>query len=255
MLTKRYSFDTDVPPSLVRLRVAEMIGGTPLEVLAELFPAFDAHDKLAALDVLNGVETLILVGDHDKLTPADHSREMVEHVPGAELVVLPRRRAPGHARVPRRRDRPPPGPRRARAAAPCRRYRVTTTAPAAEAAAAGRLGRPGGAVRGCVACDELVASRTQVVPGAVPGRCARLLLVGEAPGAQEDESGVPFVGRSGQLLDGLLAEAGLRPRAGGGGQRAQVPAAGQPQATPGRGGRAAGRGSSGRSSWSIPRSS
>jgi DNA polymerase len=34
--------------------------------------------------------------------------------------------------------------------------------------------------------------------------------VGEAPGAQEDETGVPFVGRSGQLLDGLLGDAGLR---------------------------------------------
>ena len=37
-----------------------------------------------------------------------------------------------------------------------------------------------------------------------------MLLVGEAPGAQEDAAGVPFVGRSGQLLDELLAEAGLR---------------------------------------------
>ena len=88
VLTKRYSFDTDVPPSLVHF-ASRMIGGTSLEVLAELFPAFDSHDKLTALDVLNGVETLILVGDHDKMTPADHSREMVEHVPGAELVVLP----------------------------------------------------------------------------------------------------------------------------------------------------------------------
>jgi DNA polymerase len=66
-------------------------------------------------------------------------------------------------------------------------------------------------VRGCVACPELVASRTTVVAGVLPnGRTgADVLLVGEAPGAQEDESGVPFVGRSGQLLDSLLVEAGL----------------------------------------------
>ena len=38
---------------------------------------------------------------------------------------------------------------------------------------------------------------------------ARLMLIGEAPGAQEDELGQPFVGRSGQLLDQLLAAAGL----------------------------------------------
>jgi DNA polymerase len=40
---------------------------------------------------------------------------------------------------------------------------------------------------------------------------ARLLLIGEAPGAEEDRQGLPFVGRSGQLLDRLLAEAGLDP--------------------------------------------
>nr|WP_196790706.1 uracil-DNA glycosylase [Motilibacter aurantiacus] len=64
------------------------------------------------------------------------------------------------------------------------------------------------AARGCVACPELVATRTNVVPGVRPAG-ADVLLVGEAPGAQEDESGMPFVGKAGQLLDGLLAEAGL----------------------------------------------
>ncbi len=64
-------------------------------------------------------------------------------------------------------------------------------------------------VQGCVACDELAASRTRVVAGQRPSG-AEVLLVGEAPGAQEDETGVPFVGRSGQLLDQLLGEAGLR---------------------------------------------
>jgi uracil-DNA glycosylase len=64
-----------------------------------------------------------------------------------------------------------------------------------------------GRARGCTACPELAATRTHVVPGAVPPG-ARLLVLGEAPGAQEDESGLPFVGRSGQLLDELLAEAG-----------------------------------------------
>lgn len=61
--------------------------------------------------------------------------------------------------------------------------------------------------RGCTACPELAATRTQVVPGVVPP-AARLLLLGEAPGAREDETGLPFVGASGQLLDQLLAEAG-----------------------------------------------
>ena len=64
--------------------------------------------------------------------------------------------------------------------------------------------------RGCVACPELAATRRHVVVGDVPvGGRPRLVLVGEAPGATEDETGRPFVGRSGALLDQLLAEAGL----------------------------------------------
>ena len=63
------------------------------------------------------------------------------------------------------------------------------------------------AASACTACG-LARSRTRVVPGVCPPG-ARLLLVGEAPGAQEDAAGVPFVGRSGEVLDRLLAEAGL----------------------------------------------
>lgn len=64
------------------------------------------------------------------------------------------------------------------------------------------------ASQGCVACAELAATRSTVVVGdAPPG--ARLALVGEAPGADEDRTGRPFVGRAGQLLDTLLTEAGL----------------------------------------------
>lgn len=63
-------------------------------------------------------------------------------------------------------------------------------------------------IRSCTACPELVASRQSVVVGDAPAG-ARLLVLGEAPGALEDTTGRPFVGRSGQLLDTLLAEAGL----------------------------------------------
>lgn len=62
-------------------------------------------------------------------------------------------------------------------------------------------------MRGCTACPALVATRTHVVVGTGPPG-ARLLVVGEAPGAQEDAAGQPFVGRSGQLLDRLLDEVG-----------------------------------------------
>jgi uracil-DNA glycosylase len=80
---------------------------------------------------------------------------------------------------------------------------------AATAAGCPDLPSLAGAMRGCVACAELAATRTRVVVGDLPGT-GRPLLVGEAPGAQEDLAGRPFVGRAGQLLDELLAEAGLR---------------------------------------------
>jgi DNA polymerase len=63
-------------------------------------------------------------------------------------------------------------------------------------------------IRGCVACPELAASRTTVVVG-VPPTSTPLVLVGEAPGAAEDATGLPFVGRAGTLLDELLTQAGL----------------------------------------------
>jgi uracil-DNA glycosylase len=64
-----------------------------------------------------------------------------------------------------------------------------------------------GAMAGCTAC-ALSESRQRVVPGVYPVG-ARVLLVGEAPGRHEDEGGLPFIGRSGRLLDELLAEVGL----------------------------------------------
>jgi uracil-DNA glycosylase family 4 len=63
--------------------------------------------------------------------------------------------------------------------------------------------------RGCPRCPGLVATRTQVVFGA-GNADADLMFVGEAPGAREDERGLPFVGAAGRLLDELLAGVGLR---------------------------------------------
>jgi uracil-DNA glycosylase family 4 len=61
--------------------------------------------------------------------------------------------------------------------------------------------------RGCIAC-QLHQTRTQVVFGA-GNADADLMFIGEAPGADEDRLGLPFVGRAGKLLDQLLAEIGL----------------------------------------------
>jgi DNA polymerase len=60
----------------------------------------------------------------------------------------------------------------------------------------------------CERCPALVESRSRIVNGVGPDDAA-LLFVGEAPGANEDERGEPFVGRSGSVLDDALRDAGL----------------------------------------------
>lgn len=62
-------------------------------------------------------------------------------------------------------------------------------------------------VQGCTRCD-LCETRTQIVFGDGNPR-ARILVVGEAPGKNEDLQGIPFVGAAGKFLDELLADAGL----------------------------------------------
>jgi uracil-DNA glycosylase len=63
-------------------------------------------------------------------------------------------------------------------------------------------------VRACTACP-LHGTRTHAVPGEGPPD-ARVVFIGEAPGADEDKQGRPFVGRSGQLLRRTIVEVGWR---------------------------------------------
>ena len=60
----------------------------------------------------------------------------------------------------------------------------------------------------CARCPQLVESRSRIVNGVGPVD-AELVFVGEGPGANEDEEGEPFVGRSGSVLDDALRDAGI----------------------------------------------
>lgn len=64
----------------------------------------------------------------------------------------------------------------------------------------------------CTKCETLCISRIQIVEPDLPefGRPCRVLVVGEAPGADEDVQGKGFVGRAGRTLHALLEEHGLR---------------------------------------------
>src|SRR3989338_5705960 len=62
-------------------------------------------------------------------------------------------------------------------------------------------------IRRCTSCP-LYKNRMLAVPGE-GGFAKRVMVVGEAPGAEEDRMGLPFVGRSGKFLDAMLLVAGL----------------------------------------------
>ena len=88
LMVKRYSYASDVPPELVRFTAA-MIAATPIDVVSAFLPGFDIHDKAEALATLDGIESLVLSGADDLLTPPEHSEAIVRRLPGAEHVVVP----------------------------------------------------------------------------------------------------------------------------------------------------------------------
>lgn len=88
LITRAYAFGSTPPTDGTRL-VSDLIAGTPVDVLADLLPALQAHDKREALQALGSVELLVMVGDADLLTPPGHSIEIVRRTPTAELVILP----------------------------------------------------------------------------------------------------------------------------------------------------------------------
>jgi pimeloyl-ACP methyl ester carboxylesterase len=88
LLTRSLSYGADVPPSLVAV-MERMISATSIEVMTEFFDTFLTHDKLAALDVLRDVPTLVLCGEADRITPLRNSELIAEALPDAEFVVVP----------------------------------------------------------------------------------------------------------------------------------------------------------------------
>ncbi len=58
-------------------------------MVAEFYPTFTTHEKAKSLALLRGVPALVMTGDKDLLTPAEHSAAIAERLPGSELVVVP----------------------------------------------------------------------------------------------------------------------------------------------------------------------
>ncbi|MFI5754217.1 alpha/beta fold hydrolase [Streptomyces sp. NPDC051569] len=88
-LIKRYSFSSkDVDPAVVRF-AERLIESTPIDVVAEFYPAFTDHDKTRALSVFLEVPALVLAGESDLVTPSSHSEAIADLLPDAELVLVP----------------------------------------------------------------------------------------------------------------------------------------------------------------------
>ncbi|MFI7083651.1 alpha/beta fold hydrolase [Streptomyces anulatus] len=88
-LIKRYSFGSrDVDPAVARF-AERLIESTPIDVVAEFYPAFTEHDKSGALPAFRDVPVLILAGDKDLVTPSSHSEAIADVLPDAELVIVP----------------------------------------------------------------------------------------------------------------------------------------------------------------------
>ncbi|WP_104523755.1 alpha/beta fold hydrolase [Blastococcus atacamensis] len=89
VVTRSLSFgSSDVDPALARY-VDAMIAGTPVDVIAEFYPALAGLDHTGALEPLRAVPTLVVTGDRDKMIPKEHSDLLVERLHDAEYVVLP----------------------------------------------------------------------------------------------------------------------------------------------------------------------
>ena len=94
LVTRSLSFSSgDVDPALGHY-VDAMIAGTPVEVIAEFYPALTGLDETGSLEPLRRVPTLVITGDKDKLIPMQHSELIVERLGGPaegslEYVVVP----------------------------------------------------------------------------------------------------------------------------------------------------------------------
>ncbi|EFL34303.1 lipase [Streptomyces viridochromogenes DSM 40736] len=88
-IIKRYSFASrDVDPAIARF-AERMIESTPIDVVAEYYPAFNDYDKSEALAYFADLPVLVLAGVQDLVTPSEHSEAIADLLPDAELVLVP----------------------------------------------------------------------------------------------------------------------------------------------------------------------
>jgi pimeloyl-ACP methyl ester carboxylesterase len=89
LLTRKYGFGTPNPSPALVSYVERMNSATSLNVIAKYLRTIHGHDRVPALAALRGIPVLVLCGDNDLVTPAEHSREIAKALPDARFVVVP----------------------------------------------------------------------------------------------------------------------------------------------------------------------
>jgi pimeloyl-ACP methyl ester carboxylesterase len=88
LFTRFYSFGSTASPALADF-THRMLGETPIDVVAEFLPTLQRHDRHAALRTMSRVPSLVMVGQEDRMTPAEHSLDMARRMPRSELEIMP----------------------------------------------------------------------------------------------------------------------------------------------------------------------
>lgn len=88
VVTKRGSYGSDVPPSYVEF-MNEMLGQMSFAAITDFYPGFAELDEYEAFKVLSTVETAVIGGEDDAITPIKHTDKIIELLPGADVRRLP----------------------------------------------------------------------------------------------------------------------------------------------------------------------
>ena len=88
VVTRRFAFASDVPPSYVEF-VSEMLAETPLEVIADFYPTFSELDEYQAFEVLSRIPSAVIGGEDDLFTPVTHTDRILERLPDTDARRLP----------------------------------------------------------------------------------------------------------------------------------------------------------------------
>ncbi|WP_443726246.1 uracil-DNA glycosylase [Salinarimonas chemoclinalis] len=184
------AFDDETPPDADALR--------------------DALIALLDLDVAAGVDCALDETPHDRFAETARQRQEAHGEEARREEARPRP-APADARRGPPRERPQPADARSPARPAVSPDALDPEGAVASARALAEAAEDLPALERALAafegCALKASARSLVFADGRPG--ARVMIVGEAPGAEEDRSGIPFVGRAGQLLDRMLAAIGL----------------------------------------------